>query len=163
MSSLEATRANRFLKQVYEKAKETIDTCGHLSGSTFKQSDLFDVSLKTLKTTFRLDSPVSSATWNAMVTVRRGEYSQRLKSAHLTRENEFISWPTPSTRDWKDSPGMALTAINADGSHRKRNDQLARAVYPTVSPQPGHLTPDWVEWLMGGPTGWTGFDSWGTE
>jgi len=27
----------------------------------------------------------------------------------------------------------------------------------------GMLNPDWVEWLMGVPTGWTELGSWGTE
>jgi len=27
----------------------------------------------------------------------------------------------------------------------------------------GHLNPDWVEWLMGVPTGWTDLGSWGME
>ncbi len=140
------------------------------------------------------------------------------------------SWPTPSARDWKDSPGMSMTGTNPDGSERTRVDQLARAVYhggtktrqmfatpqardhrtagadrwddpnrtknlndqiaklsryPTpktngfcggsgekakVDNNPdltdlekrsmnagngGQLNPDWVEWLMGWPIGWT--------
>ena len=35
---------------------------------------------------------------------------------------------TPSARDWKDTPGMATTAINPDGSERSRIDMLARQV-----------------------------------
>jgi DNA (cytosine-5)-methyltransferase 1 len=38
-------------------------------------------------------------------------------------------WPTPGARDWKDSPGMATTGTNPDGTTRNRIDQLARAVY----------------------------------
>ena len=72
-------------------------------------------------------------------------------------------YPTPSTRDWKDTPGMARSATMKDGTERKRNDQLARAVYSTENPVSGHLNPDWVEWLMGLPTGWTGLGSWETE
>jgi site-specific DNA-cytosine methylase len=72
------------------------------------------------------------------------------------------NWPTPSARDWKDSPGMAQTTVNPDGSHRNRNDQLARAVY-SVTPPAGSLNPDWVEWLMGVPIGWTDLGSWETE
>jgi len=86
-------------------------------------------------------------------------------------------WPTASGRDYKDTPGMARTGTNPDGSERKREDQLARAVYagmwpsPTAStggPEPegktgrklathvvGSLNPTWVEWLMGYPLGWT--------
>ncbi len=87
-------------------------------------------------------------------------------------------WPTASSRDWKDTPGMAQEGTNPDGSKRKRTDQLARAVYATPKSSPsgpdyarkdregsggddlttqigGQLNPTWVEWLMGFPLGWT--------
>jgi len=40
-------------------------------------------------------------------------------------------WPTPSKRDYKDSPGMAKEGTNPDGSKRNRVDQLGRKVYDT--------------------------------
>jgi len=46
---------------------------------------------------------MSSESWKAWVTEQRQEYSQRLKSAHLTRESGSTSWPTATTRDWKDT------------------------------------------------------------
>ena len=85
-------------------------------------------------------------------------------------------WPTPSARDWKDTPGMK--ARRRDGRDRSA-DQLPRAVYqeeaarfyPTMdygaakgrgqssaddrSRLGGSLNPEWVEWLMGFPDGWT--------
>lgn len=85
-------------------------------------------------------------------------------------------WPTPCSRDWKDSPGMSTEGINPDGSTRNRTDQLARAVYATPQSRDhrtgetsrqdrnqvnlndqigGQLNPNWVEWLMGWPIGWT--------
>ena len=74
-------------------------------------------------------------------------------------------WPTPSARDWKDTPGMATTGTNPDGSERKRDDQLARRVYQAncwnglqshgVNVVSGQLNPTWVEWLMGYPSEWT--------
>jgi len=73
-------------------------------------------------------------------------------------ENPQKNWPTPSARDWKDTPGMAQSATNADGSHRDRTDQLPRKVYanePTGTTQGGSLNPTWVEWLMGYPDEWT--------
>ncbi len=66
-------------------------------------------------------------------------------------------WPTAASRDWKDTPGMAKTSTNKDGSKRNREDQLARKVY-SIEQTPkggGLLNPDWVEWLMGWPIGWT--------
>ena len=234
--SLEATRASRFQQQVSGSAPKTPDTSGPSSDSTFKQLDLFGACLKTSKDTSALDSEKSLAIWKAQVIKQRGEYSQRLKSMHLTRENEFTlwqtpvaddsvkrtngkinsqgepklsaqvknwptpntwptvrvssangasqkelqagnpkrrletevllhPWPTPSTRDHKDHLGMAKTSINKDGTIRNRVDQLARKVFTIENTQPsgGHLNPDWVEWLMGVPIGWTGLDSWGTE
>jgi hypothetical protein len=45
-------------------------------------------------------------------------------------------WPTASSRDWKDTPGMATTGTNPDGSERSRVDQLARAVFNAGPPAP---------------------------
>jgi len=76
-------------------------------------------------------------------------------------------WPTASARDWKDNPGEWMyNGKNPDGTTRNRIDQLARAVYHNDSPQdpvnrnsigknPGRLSPNWVEQLMGVPTSWT--------
>lgn len=38
----------------------------------------------------------------------------------------LTGWVSPSSRDWKDTPGMATEAVNPDGSHRSRTDQLPR-------------------------------------
>lgn len=69
----------------------------------------------------------------------------------------FVSlMPTPTSRDWKDTPGMAQQAENPDGSSRNRNDQLARRVYSEASGQiGGQLNCHFVEWLMGYPPNWT--------
>ena len=52
------------------------DTCGLTSGDTSNQLDLFGASLRTSKDTSVLDSEKSLATWKALVTQQRGEYSQ---------------------------------------------------------------------------------------
>lgn len=48
-------------------------------------------------------------------------------------------WSTASSRDWKDTPGMADTGVNPDGSTRTRADQLPRqaalAGWPTPDAQ----------------------------
>ena len=159
-SSLAVTRANPFQQQESDLVKMTQDTCGHTSESTSKQYDLLDASLKMSKDTSRLDSPQSSATWKMMVISQRGEYSQRVKSAHLTKESESISWPTPSARDHKGG---------YQGGRLRRGkvsfDTLDVAVqhYSGDKNKVGHLNPEWVEWLMGVPTGWTELGSWATE
>ena len=219
--SLAATLASRSARQVSEQGQTIQDICGHSFGSTSKQLDLLDVSLKTSKDISRSDSETSLATWKKMVIDQRGEYSQRVKSALLTRENESISWATPNARDWKDS---VTTMPKARKDGKKRNDQLPRQIaqlnqknWPTpdvaqaqkVGNRPNHgqlglanhpqvhgaectrepmkkdrlgrpgqdqnntngssqesfgkLNANWVEQLMGIPTGWTDLGSWGTE
>lgn len=62
------------------------------------------------------------------------------------------TWPTASSRDWKDTPGM-----KKQSGERNRTDQLPRKVYAVENTPPGggYLNPEWVEWLMGYPIGWT--------
>ena len=55
-------------------------------------------------------------------------------------------WPTPNKRDWKDSGAT-------QGNRHSPN--LGTAVH-RATPAGGTLNPDWVEWLMGWPIGWTG-------
>ena len=94
-----AIPANLLAQQEKEKERMTPDTCGLTSGDTSNQLDLFSASLKTLKDTSALDLERSSATWKALVTKQRGEYSQRVKLALLTKEKESTSWPTATVFD----------------------------------------------------------------
>jgi hypothetical protein len=93
-----------------------------------------------------------SETWPRSGMMRNGIAYQLPPLVPATDETESGLWPTPSARDWKDTPGMARQAGDRD-----RTDQLARAVYATENSLPGSgtLNPTWVEWLMAFPIGWT--------
>lgn len=67
----------------------------------------------------------------AMKRLESGKQMSCEAVAHLA------GWPTASTRDWKDTPGMATEGVNPDGSRRKRLDQL-----PRVAAIAGWPTPD---------------------
>jgi hypothetical protein len=202
-SSLAVIPAN--LSQQQEGAKEpmTPGTCGRISGDTLNQLDLFDAFLKTSKDTSRLDCPASLAIWKKMVIDQRGEYSQRVKLAHHTREKESTSWPTATVFDvtggsyptqlvngqWRskhsknqDSPWYGAKLKDAvETAERMWPTPAARDYKGAVLPETlkaknrnpmtntlpdavqhksgrGHLNPEWVEWLMGVPTGWTELD-----
>ena len=190
-SSLAVIPVNRSVPQESDSEKTTQDTCGLTLGDTSKQLDLFNASLKTSKDTSRLDSPQLSATWKKMVTEQRGEYSQRVKLALHIRESESISWPTPTTQDsdkankqMRHNHQNGLTAVvfhrekmwptptahlgqeGAYPAEYTRNTPTLTAVATQADGLPhssGRLNPEWVEWLMGVPTGWTDLECWVTE
>jgi hypothetical protein len=56
--------------------------------------------------------------------------------------------PTLTTRDWKDTPGMAAEGTNPDGSHRDRNDQLPRVIGTCTGYR---LSSSFAAWWMGYP------------
>jgi hypothetical protein len=225
-----AIPANLLAQQEKEKEKTTLDTCGLSSANTSNQLDLFSASLKTSKDTSVLDLEKSLATWKALVTSARGEYSVRVKLAHLTKEKESTSWPTATVFDvtggsyptelvngqWRskhskdpNSPWYGAKLRDAvetaekmwptpdvaqaqKVSNRPNYGQLGLANHPKVhgknvdrpkmckdrnglpgqiksntngnsQEQFGKLNPNWVEHLMGIPTGWTELGSWETE
>ena len=166
ISFLVATHASPSAQLENEPVKTIPDTFGPGLQMEFLSCDQKLVFLKTSKGTSRWDSPVSSVIWKKWVTQCRGEYFQRQKQISLIDGKEFFYWPTPSARDWKDTPGMSK---ERKGKALGRVDQLARAVYFEISQRKGvidntngnllessyRLNPRFVETLMGIPVGWT--------
>ena len=193
------------------KALKTQGTSSHTSETESESANPELFSSKTLKELSQVKpqtdsqfSNMSSESWKAWVTEQRREYSQRVKSAHLTRESESLSWATPIANDAKGSDyagtrknpkGLYLggqvknwpTASTRDhkGGYmggRIRNgkvsmDTLDVAVQAYTKGglldqeknstngkhQGQQLNPNWVEQLMGLPTGWTDCDFSETE
>jgi len=68
-------------------------------------------------------------------------------------------WPTPTSRDWKDGSAQACANVPANGL-------LGRVVHvssPSDPPVSGSLNPQFCEWLMGYPIGWTALEGWATR
>jgi hypothetical protein len=126
-SSLEGIRVSPSPQQDNEKEQTTHDTCGPTSKNTSEQFDLFGSSLRTSKVTSVLDSEKSLATWKASVTKQRGEYSQRVKLAPLTRESESTSWPTPIASDGPNMIGSKEAAAK-ENERTKGGVRLSGAV-----------------------------------
>ena len=57
-------------------------------------------------------------------------------SERRTAGNGCSGWPTCSARDWKDTPGMAETGTNPDGTERTRLDMLTRVAALASWPTP---------------------------
>lgn len=75
------------------------------------------------------------------------------------------TWVTPSARDWKDTPGMATTGTDPDGTTRQRLDQLPRQAaqmdfgatqigFHSVTGKSARLNPALSRWLQGLPQLW---------
>ena len=127
-SSLRDTLVSHSLPLESEPVKKTQDICGLGLQTEFDFFSQQCVSLKMSKDTSRWDSPQSSVIWKNWVTKCRGEYSLRVKLAHLTSANDSSSWPTAAARDYKGESG-------AGRQERKGNpaDTLPNAVaqWPT--------------------------------
>jgi hypothetical protein len=72
-------------------------------------------------------STLYKLTWKTRATPAQQSISALRASAHRTSDSDSIGWVTPSTRDWKDTPGMATE--RPDG--RSRIDQLPRQAHLT--------------------------------
>ena len=159
-SSLEATRVSRSQWRETEKEQMTQDTFGRSSDNTSMQLNLLGSSLKMSTDTHRLDCPQSLAIWKKMVTQELGEYSQRKKLAHPTKGSESISWPTPAAHEAR------LGYQDRSTGKKGTQESLTTVVMNRMGGRDavsGQLNPEWVEWLMGVPTGWTELGCWGTE
>ena len=84
--------------------------------------------------------PTPRARLTGAVTPSRCYDKNRNLETALARE----LWPTPASRDFR-HPNALSFAERGGGS---KGEQLPNAAG-------GPLNPDWVEWLMGFPIGWT--------
>lgn len=152
-SSLVATRVSHSVQQDSEKEQTTQDTSGLLSQVAFKWYDPDCASSRTWKDTLALDSEKSLQTWKALVIKRRGEYSQRLKLARLTSEEESFSLPTPCANE---------DSFRLGGNTQQSKTLEAQARRGELG-EAGPLSPQFVETMMGLPIGWTDCGSLVTE
>ena len=142
-SLLVATPASHFPQQASVPVKTTLDICGLGSQMELLSCDQESAFLKTSKDTSALDSEKLLQTWKALVTQRRGAYSARLNAVRLTSAKECSSWPTATTRDWKDTGDMSQSMIRKDG--KERMDTLGRVVQANHSTHGSRLglSVDW--------------------
>ncbi len=84
----------------------------------------------------------TDGTHGGRVTPRKSREGGNLVEAVSAR----TLWPTSTARDWKSGKG-------------KMQSERGRTAGPSLSEATGgSLNPDWVEWLMGFPVGWTALE-----
>lgn len=99
--------------------------------------------------------------WGGQICALRASARPASDSDCTGGQLRLSTFVTPSTRDWKDTPGMATVAKNPDGSTRYREDQFPRQMYGLISLSDGSevisggvLNPASSRWCMGFPKGW---------
>jgi hypothetical protein len=84
----------------------------------------------------------------------KGPSGRSMKGEENDLPAQVKNWPTFAARDHKGANSREH-CLNT-GTGRKHMDQLPNAVvYGTDKKPTGSLNPDWVEWIMGWPIGWT--------
>ena len=86
---------------------------------------------------------------------QRISVSDPTKTYGANLSDQVRHWPTPSTRDHK---GGYQGGRIRNGKVSFDTLDVAVQHFSGNKTKVGHLNPDWVEWLMGVPTGWTAYD-----
>jgi hypothetical protein len=152
---LEASRAKTSALQ--EEAMDltaNAPACGPNMSASFARYDHDALKWRTPQLSLAADLDEFSETWPRWGSMRNGECSERAMLAPRISESGSGLWqtpvadqglmvPTPCARDYR---GVGRSRMERTGS--KAGENLPQFLG-------GLLNPDWTEWLMGWPIGWT--------
>ena len=167
--------ANHTLQPGSDEARRMTVTSGRKCCELYRKSGPLGLLVRTLLGSSVWTSTRCYLTWKASATPAKRLLFRLVPSMPRTDETVVPFWPTPTARDSKGANSMEHLAT---GNH---TDQLANAVRlwptptardfksPDTNPESnrpsaktelptvigGQLNPDWAEWLMGFPAGWT--------
>jgi hypothetical protein len=158
-----------------EKAQAStahVADCGGTWPEWFAKFDRVSSSWKTRQCSLLAGLDAFSGTWPRWGMMRGGVCWELTTPGHRTGENESgfwptpclpgnggshgkrklkaRLWPTPQASDNRDRGNLGMPAILR---RQKKGKQIGLG--QSVSDTSGALSPDWVEWLMGWPIGWT--------
>lgn len=156
----------------------TLGSCGLSFRGWSKRLDRVGLWLRTYLESFPLPPTMCARTWSASVTASGYGILKLYLSGHHTGEQECSLLPTPTVNGNYNRKGVSNTSgdglvtvvrrlallptptandakCNGTPSQQNRNSAALNVVAG------GSLNPEWVEWLMGFPPGWT--EVFGTE
>ena len=94
--------------------------------------------------------------WPTPTAQDAGKATKKLRTEHQNNLTAIVhSFPTPTARDSKG--GYTSESLTRKDGKSRAFDSLPNAAIGGLGTdqRPGHLNPEWVEWLMGWPIGWT--------
>jgi len=135
-----------------EKAKRINDTSGLTSEELYQQNIHAGLFLKMLEDTFQSALEQSSMTFKKKITQQSLCYYRLTVSVRYMKEQDFISWPTPTT-------GAALCGGTGNFQKMQRLKEAGQITEVErrnlTQGNGGKSNPALMEWLMGYPAGWT--------
>ena len=154
-SGLDPAPASPSVAPETKKEKQTNATSGP-SGTAYSASAALQQSLESK---LRQQLPTGGLTmfikdWKQKATPLGRQYCQLAVLARPISETDCGLWPTPSTRDHKDTGNLESSQFRKDG--KERNDTLGRVAYGSIAQteSKGSLNPAFPCWLMGYATEW---------
>jgi hypothetical protein len=147
MSSLEDFLAKTLAQQETNKElQEQKADCGNKCRALFAKYDQDLCLWKTQQCSLLEDWEQFSEIWPEWGSMQNGECWEQPKLAHHTKEIEFGLWPTPTATDATRGSPETMEAKQARGANTGWSliDVLGYCPHP-----------EFAEWLMGWPIGWT--------
>ena len=168
MLSLEGSPAKTSAQQVRVKdLPVTVLAYGLRCSELLKRSGLDMCSRKTVRTCVPVDLAPSSKALPAWGMTHDGACWELGTRVRPTKETgcgsmpatpSMRKWPTPQSSDCRDRGHMGTKVVQ----RRIANGRQVN-LGMVVSNTSGKLNPDWVEWLMGWPIGWTDLEPLATD
>lgn len=153
-----------------DEARQMTATSGRNIAALLPNSGPLGWLVKTLLASSQLSSTRRYLIWKVSATPQRRSVFQLVPLTPRTSGNESTLLPTVAATDWKGRSGKGHI-------QRHGNKRLSDAIlYPTITASDatggpgnsgrdgglnlrtaigGNLNPEWVEWFMGFPVGWT--------
>ena len=101
----------------------------------------------------RFPELIPAKTWPTPTVQDSNKATKRWRDDHQNNLTAAVAnWPTPTRSDYK---GSGKKIQRNDGKMRDRLDYATERSPDGSAINGGRLNPDWVEWLMGWPIGWS--------
>ena len=171
------SRASRSVLPADGQDLPTIETCGQKRSIPFAEYDPDSFIWRTFQLCLLTHTPTQfSATWPRAGTIVDGVAYLRPKWEHPILDIGGGALPTPAAQVYgtnqSPTPGAAVrpsletmarkglwpTPTVQDAHNNAGASQYERKAVPLNAQVGGPLNPNWVEWLMGWPIGWTDLD-----